>query len=801
MRTIRRAAALAALLPCLLWAANPALAGTPAAAPGAATARTNTATQPLQPETPMSARAQVGIALKEIGPKTVRHDSKIKLTGLVRNRTDAALDGVSVRFRFSNRPVISRSALQEYSKTPAYRLPYHGPVQRLRSAAEPGVKYAWELQTTAKALGLPPTGTPGVYPVGVEVLNAAGAPVGGLTTFLTYMPDDTNFKPVAIGWVWPLADEQHRTTDATFIDDELSEALAPEGRLSRLVNAAEATDTPITWAVDPALLDDVRTMASGAYTVRAPGSDESERKPQSRAAAAWLEALAESAKDDPYFTLPYADPDLVALVRHKMPQQVRAAFAPDNLKVASEVLGRAPDARVAWPTGGSVGHDTADWLAKNVLGDGGAFLLSSKHFQRPAQGSPNATTTFETSHGAQPTLLYDETLNDIVSDSGDTIGSSLLTEQRFLAETAMIAAEAPALQRTVVVAPDHRWDPVPGLAQRLLEYTQNADWLKEVPLGDIEDAAPQPRVWNNYPDHYERYELGESYLKRVWTISRRAESFHSVMVEPYNLSYEKALLRIVSSAWRADSKDAKAARVALSDQLARDMGQVRFLTPESKRINMTGSTGTLPVSIENELDDQAVRVRLVVASQNTAKLQLGALEPEAQIIELQPGERVTRWVPAEARGNGIFRMDLQLVNPSTGRPFGDGETVTVHATGYGQIALLITGGGLAVLFVGVGVRAIRARRRRKAEAAGDGSTGMGPGATGGPGDGFPGPGFAGPGLPDPELSGTAPWGGAGAEPGAAVPGAGPSAGPPEPEPGISRSGATRADPGAGDPAR
>ncbi|MBE1532365.1 DUF6049 family protein [Actinomadura algeriensis] len=803
MRTLKRAVALTALLPSLLWAANPALAGAHRAAQSPVTAPQ---ANPLQPGT----RAQVGIALKEIGPKTVRADSKIELTGLIRNRTDAALDGVSVRLRFSNQPVNSRSMLEQYSETPAYRLPYYGPVQKLKSAAEPGVKYEWRIETTAKALRLAHVGTPGVYPVGVEVLNAAGAPVGGLTTFLTYMPDSTNFKPVSISWVWPLADDQHRTTDETFIDDDLSADLAPDGRLTRLVNAAKATDTPITWSIDPALLDDVRRMAAGEYTVREPGSDKSERKPQSQAAAAWLESLATASRDDSYFTLPYADPDLLALVRHKMPRSVEAAFAPENSAIATEVLGRAPDARVAWPAGGAVGHDTADWLAEHVLGTGGAFLLSSRHFQQPPQGTPNATTTFKTSHGTKPTLVYDETINDIVSDSGDTIGSSLLAEQRFLAETAMIAAEAPAVQRTVVVAPDRRWNPVAGLAERLLEYTGGADWLKEVRLSDIEKARPQSRTWRNYPDHYEKYELGESYLKRVWAIARRAESFHSVMVEPYNLSYEKAMLRIVSSAWRADSKDAKAARVALSDQLADDMGLVRVVTTENKRINMTGSTGTLPVTIENTLPDQAVRVRLLTTSENTAKLQLGALDPEQQLIELQPGERVTKWIPAQAYGNGIFRMNLQLVHPGTGRPFGDGETVTVRATGYGQIALLITGGGLAVLFVGVGVRAIRARRRRKAEAAGDGSTGMGPGATGGPGDGFPGPGFAGPGLPDPELSGAAPWDGAGAEPDAAVPGTGPSpaepsaapsAEPAAPEPGISRSGATRADPGPGGPVR
>ncbi|OLT31933.1 hypothetical protein BJF79_36765 [Actinomadura sp. CNU-125] len=801
MRTLKRAVALAALLPALVWAADPALAGAHRSAPSRTTpqqAAPQQQTTPLQPGT----RGQVGIALTEIGPKTVRADSKIKLTGLVRNRTDAALDGVSVRLRFSNQPVNSRSMLEQYSETPAYRLPYYGPTQRLKSAAEPGVKYKWGLETTAKALRLANVGTPGVYPVGVEVLNAAGAPVGGLTTFLTYMPDSTNFKPVSIGWVWPMADTQHRTTDETFIDDELAADLAPDGRLTRLVNAAKATDTPITWSIDPALLDDVRRMASGEYTVREPGSDESETKPQNPAAATWLKSLAAASKDDSYFTLPYADPDLLALVRHKMPRSVAAAFAPENGAIATEVLGRAPDARVAWPTGGAVGHDTADWLAENVLGGGGAFLLSSRHFQQPAQGTPNATTTFKTSHGTKPTLLYDDKLSNIVSDSGDTIGSSLLTEQRFLAETAMIAGEAPAVQRTVVVAPDRRWNPVAGLAERLLDYSGGADWLKDVRLSDIEKAEPQARTWRNYPDHYEKYELGESYLKRVWAIARRAESFHSVMVEPYNLSYQKAMLRIVSSAWRSDSKGAKEARVALADRLALDMGRVRVLTTENKRINMTGSTGTLPVTIENRLSDQAVRVRLLATSENTAKLQLGTLEPEQQLIELQPGERVTRWVPAQAYGNGIFRMNLQLVHPATGRPFGDGETVTVRATGYGQIALLITGGGLAVLFVGVGVRAIRARRRRKAEAAGDGSTGMGPGATGGPGDGLPGPGFAGPGLPDPELSGTAPWagGGAGSEPGAPVPPAEPAE-PAEPEPGVSPSGATRADPGTGGPAR
>ncbi|WP_255218855.1 DUF6049 family protein [Actinomadura formosensis] len=758
--------ALAALVPCM--AAVPMMPTSPALARRA----------PAQ----VQARAQVAMALTKVGPKTVSESKpQIEISGLAKNRTGHQLPGVSLRLRYSAQPVTSRTQLDQLATSPPNALPNIGPAKPLPGAASPGATQGWTFKTTVRELRLrAPAGTPGVYPVGVEVLNSAQQVVGGITTFVTYMPNRPNFKPVAVGWVLPLIDQMHRTGDRTFTDDDLTKEMSPGGRLNRLVEAASGTATPVTWALDPALLDDVRQMASGDYTVRAPGAKASVRKQKSAVAASWLSALRDAAKKDPYFTLPYADPDVVALVRRKTPRDIGVAFDQRNTGVVSQVLGRAPDRHVAWPPAGAAGRGTLDQLARSALKDGGAFLMSSSQFQDPAPPAPpNATTTLQTHHGARKTLLYDEKLNRIISGGARTASGALLTEQRFLAETAMIAAETPSLQRTVVIAPDRHWDPADGVAKNLLTYTKDAAWLKEVPLGKIEAAPAQDRVFNEYSDDYLQYEIGDAHLRQVQEISREAASFQAVMTGPIKISYERAVLRMESAAWRTSARRARASRIELENQLSSDMRRVRIVTTKSKRVLMGGRSGRLPVLVENTLRDQSVKVHLVATSESNAKLRLGTLDPEDAVIELRPGERAQRWIPAQAAGNGNFHVFLELRVPGAkGRTYGSREQVTVTVTGYGRLALLITGGGLAVLFVGVGVRAIRARRRRKAEAAGDGSTGMGSAGTGGQDPGFPAPGLPGAGISATEFPGVSGAGPAGAGPGT-PPGpapAGPSAG-------------------------
>ncbi|MBB6398612.1 hypothetical protein BKA00_005526 [Actinomadura coerulea] len=771
MKAVGRALALAAMLPCLAMAA-PAMAspaGTraqaPANAPGGAPAAAH-------------ARAQVALALTKVTPKTLTPKSRIEISGAARNRSGRALAGLTLRLRYSAQPVTSRSQLDQLASGQQAALPNVAPQQQsLAQATRPGVTQGWSFRTTAQQLGLrAPVATPGVYPMRVEVLNSAQQVVGGMTTFLTMMPKQRSFKPVAVGWVLPLIDRMHRANDRTFIDDDLSKELAPGGRLHRIVEAGGTTGTPVTWAIDPALLDDVRQMASGDYFVKAPGAAKGVRKEKSKVAATWLASLKNAAKGDPYFVLPYGDPDVTALVRRKTTGDIGVAFDARNTGFVSQILGRQPDAHVAWPASGVGGPGTLEQLAKYALKDGGSFLMSSSQFENPATGAqPNATTALPTHLGTKKTLLYDQTVAQILNEGARSASRALMSEQRFLAETAMIAAEAPSVQRTVVVAPDRMWDPADGLAKNLLTYTKAAPWMREMPLRSIESAQPQARAFHGYSDDYEKYELGDVHLGQTRAIAKRAATFQAVMTGPVKISYERAVLRLESVGWRTSPGRAKRVRKELEDELKDEMHLVRVVPPKNRRVLMGGSSGKLPVLVENTLNDQSIKVRLVVTSENTAKLKLGELEPDDAVIELGPGERAQRWIPAQAAGNGNFGVRLELQIPGArGRTYGDGETITVTTTGYGRLALLITGGGLAVLFVGVGVRAIRARRRRKAEAAGDGSTGMGSPGTGEPGAGLPGAGFPGPGIPSAEYPGAPGTGLSGAGRPAGVP-AGPSA--------------------------
>ncbi|WP_433242919.1 DUF6049 family protein [Actinomadura nitritigenes] len=828
MRAVRRAVTLAALLPWLAVGAGPALAAAPgtAALPGTADAALlpGAAAQPdaaqpgaaqpeaaqpgvagpqaAQPGSPGAAqtpdqahaRAQVGLALTKVSPKPLKAGSTLDIRGTAQNRSGHAIAGTTVRLRFGRQPITSRSQLDQYAGMTANQLPFPGQAKQIPQAAAAGGKQDWQFKIPVKALHLvPPGATPGVYPVGVEVLNSAQQVVGGVTTFVTFMPRQTQFKPVAVGWVLPLADQQHRAGDSVFLDDRLAAEVAGNGRLNDLVGAAAANPkTPVTWAIDPALLDDVHEIAQHGYHVLTPGGQAAAKTmKKSDAAGTWLTALRNAAKGGRYFTLPYADPDAVALARNKMTGPLATAFDPRNTRVASDVLGRAPDAHYAWPPYGVAGPDTLDALAKYGLKNGGSFLMSDLQFGDPAAGAPaNATSAIQTAHqGTRKTLIYDSGLNDIVSANSRTPGGTVLTEQRFLAETAVIAGEAPNVQRTLVIAPDRTWNPAPGLAGDLLKFTKGAGWLRATGLDKIERAPAQARELRAYNDEYQKYELGAAYLDQVAAISRRAARFRSIMTAPIGVSYERALLRVQSASWRTSPSRARNARIELSNEVDHEMARVRIVTTKNRRANMAGSSGKLPVTVKNTLHGQAVRVRLVATSVTPAKLQLGKLDKGDDVIDLRPGEQVQRWFPAQAAGNGTFNVRLELRDPSSGRVFSS-VVIMVRTTGYGRLSLLITGGGLAVLFVGVGVRAIRARRRRKAEAAGDGSTGVGPAETGEPGNGFPGPGFPGSGFPG---SGVPPAGASAAEP-PAGPAAGPSAGPAS---GASAAGPPFAGPAAG----
>ncbi|WP_067831145.1 DUF6049 family protein [Actinomadura kijaniata] len=771
MRRVERAAALAALLPCLLAGLTPRTASAaPVAAPASPGAVPEAAPEAVPGTAPQRGRQQVGLVLTDVTP-LVKPNSRITVKGSVTNHSGQPMPGLTVRLRYVADAVGSRSQLDQYAAAPPANLAgvAEKSVRRLPQAEAPDGTQNWQSSLDPKVMGLRKFG---VYPIGVEVVNAAQQVVAGITTFITYDPPGQETQRVRIGWVWPLAGRMHRANDQTFVSEQLNRDLAVDGRLPALVNApAKNTKVPVTWAVDPALLDDLETVGTSDYRVKAPLADErtAARKPKNPAALTWLNSLKDGVRRNPYFTLPYADPDVVALTRHLLTDQLEPAYR--NTDIAARILGKQPDAQYAWPAAGVAGPGSLNVMAQYGLKNpNGAFVLSERMFA-PQNITTNALTTVRTKQGNKPVLTYDEKLNDIVSANVRAPGAAVLAQQRFIAETAMIALEAPSTpNRSLVVAPNRVWNPTPEFARKLLEYSGNAPWLKPASLADLRKTRPQPRAYQNYPDEFERYELGDTYLGEVRAIGRRARGLHAIMKSKTPVSYERALLRMQSASWRGHSTQARKTREELADELARDMDKVRVITSGAA---MGGREGRIPITIVNDFaKDQKVEFLLSVTSENTFKFKVGEPEGGWRSRDLDGGEKETVWVPVQALGNGTHKLRITLLSADGKRRFGDPVTVAIRTTGYARTALLITGGGLAVLFVGVGVRAIRARRRRKAEAAGDGSTGMGPTATGPLEPGTPGAGSAGfwpsepAGIPGTSGNGSS---GPAAEPDAAAP--------------------------------
>ena len=84
--------------------------------------------------------------------------------------------------------------------------------------------------------------------------------------------------------------------------------------------------------------------------------------------------------------------------------------------------------------------------------------------------TPSAQTSTPDGEGPKlNVLLSDDTITQVLgtaNTAADSKAAAFSVAQRYLAETAMIAAERPELPRSIVVAPPRHWDPPGGPGQR-----------------------------------------------------------------------------------------------------------------------------------------------------------------------------------------------------------------------------------------------------------------------------------------------------------------------------------------------
>lgn len=747
-----------------LIAAGPALAGSGAAAatsgaaavasgaaaaaaahPGTGTSAGTVASGTVASRTAVTAAAQVTVGITSVNPQVARPGRAVTVQGTVSNPTRATVSGLAVQIRSSSFRLTSRAALSEYAagNLPTADTQVAGALVQLPGSLPPGGVRHWSVRIPASSLALTAFG---VYPLAAE-LDSGAAALSTDRTFLPYWPGSAAAAGLArrmkIAWVWPVFSAPEQAACPALLNGDLARSLAG-GRLSRLLTAGttpEAVRADLTWAIDPSVLASAGVMRHSYQVGGTSTCSGAVTRPASPAARTWLTRLRSVTAQQDYFVTPYADVDMSALTHAGMVTDLQRAESKGNA-VAHEFLGGTQRpagpgfGAIAWPAGGFADYGV---LGNIGAGDWRTVILNSSLMppRAPVAYTPSAiTSALDGVDGRLNVALSDSTLTQVLADGptaaqargstsqagtgqaatgqastgqagtgqASTEASTFATEQLFLAQTAMIVAEAPGTPRSVVITPPRQWNPSLSLATALLQESNTAPWLRPASLADLITAKSRAGQVTRVPPPVEKFAPGElrrHLLRKVKSLERSIRLQASMFgLQPGSSYRAGAVAAVESSAWRDDPARAKALLASVSAYLATQERQVRII--DTGQDTLTGKSGSVPVSINNRLD-QSVTVLLQVRAPSDRI----TVRPSETTVTIGPHQQRLVVIKVRSAVAGSTVLRLNLAAPNGARLPGTDAQVTVDATHFGATAMIIVAIAIAVFVVTAIARAIR----------------------------------------------------------------------------------------------
>jgi hypothetical protein len=674
--------------------------------------------------TDVAAKGHLSVTIDSMNPQVASPGATVRLSGTITNRTRQTQTGLEVQLQTSAAHFTSRDEMDFYlahgvdnSGLEPAGIPF-----LLSASVAPGRTAAWSTSFRPDSYGISEFG---VYPVTAQLQDLSDDVISSGQTLLPFWPGQraaSLLSPLKISWLWPLIDQPHNQVCPALTNNDLAASLKSGGRLSALVTAgASHPEADLTWIIDPALLSDAATMAHTYYVGSKPNCIGATREPASQAAAGLLTALREVTHDQPTVITPDANVDTTALVHQGLTADLARAYTTGDAVAASVLHGQLSHA-IAWPPGGTTDLRVLTTLA--TAEHVNTVVLNSSEMKpvNPAVFQPDDAVASLRVAGGLPVnvLLSDDTLTGVLK-AGDTSTGTLpkdtefAVRQRFLAETAMMAAEAPDSARTIVVAPPEGWSPSETLASDLLHETTTTPWLTPAALASLSSAPDTQRTVPRQPlpaSQQSPGELSRGYLSQVSVLGARLGVYKSMLYKPepdYVQSLDRALAATESAAWRGGGK---AQGLALADGLS------AYLDNAEKKVKiirsvpdvpMGGSSGQVPVSIQNGLLQQAIKVRVVASADNspgrTSQLTVGQLP----LVVVPPQQAVTVRLPVSSAPQGSTVIHLSLTS-ADGTPLTFTDTqLTVLSTRYGRAILFLIGAAIGVLVLTSVYRGIRRR--------------------------------------------------------------------------------------------
>jgi Family of unknown function (DUF6049) len=675
-----------------------------------------------------AATGGLAVKINAMNPPVARAGATVNLRGIITNHTRHTQAGLQVQLYSSATHFTARDALKSYlSSGQASGLTPAGDLFVVAASLPPGSTVPWSASFQVSTEGI---STFGVYPVTAQL--QAVATRGVLSTDHTLLPYWPGSRTAAnlqsrlrISWIWPLVDQPHHRACTALTDNSLAADLAPDGRLSALLAAGSGHENAdLTWMIDPALLSDVATMSSRYQVGGQPNCTGAASRPASQGAQGWLTGLRKvTAAQRTEFT-PYANVDMPALVHQGLTKDLAAAYQLGDT-VGNSVLRGTFGHEIAWPAGGTADLSVltnlaaADHIGTVVLTSSQMPVLAGAGSFQP----DDAVTKVRVAGLPVNVLLSDSTLTGVLR-AGNTSSGSLpkSTEfdvrQRFLAETAMIAAEAPESARTIVVAPPYDWSPSPALADGLLDETAGAPWLVPAPLASLSSAPDTQRGVARQPLPATKKSPGElsaGYLDQVRATGNDLAAYQSMLYKPspgYVRFAAEAMIATESAAWRGRGSSRGESLIdSLSGYIQSAEKKAEIIT--SAQVPMGGSAGLVPFTIQNGLQHQTIQVKVIVSVDNTpgrtSQLTVGHFQ-DLLVIPAQQTRLVKLPVSSAPQGSTVIHVSLAAAD-GTPLPYikHQHQPITVLSTRYGRAILFLIGAAIGVLVLTSVFRGVRRR--------------------------------------------------------------------------------------------
>lgn len=668
----------------------------------------------------------VDVVIASVSPKVAGPESAIEVSGVLVNTTDVAITDLTLRLQRG--PALeSRTDLADNDSDPvevndsstlfidlARPLPGSGVVP-------------FTYTTTSAALRLSQAGS---YPLLVNVNGRAGTDpasrVGEGVILLPYLETPPT-ATTQLSWLWPLVAPPERNAAGVFTGTELASSLGPGGRLDVALSALEtvpgtdgstAVSQAVTMAVDPELLEAVAILAEGDYQLIVGGQQQTSTF-GSADALSWLTRLRALAVSHPVVSLPYADPDIAALIGQGQGPAVERLL-PDGASggLVQQILGVKPEASIGWPPDGAA----ADPAVLDLFAQHGVTQVVTHDriaFEPPPDGvTLDAVSTIDTRSGQLTALVADQVLSDIVGQDVSETGSQATSEQRFLAELVAIASENPEQGHHLLIAPDRDFDP--GTAASMMLAASGQSWLtRELPTDlDLSVTEPAARTLRS-PAPAVGMISGER-LSRLLEALRARDDFASALTDPDTalLSLDRALARAATINRLPDPDldqgevlDAAAAVAALRST-------VSIVEPANGTYSLASADAPLVLTVRNDFP-YPVQVTVGLAPRGARGVQT------TNVVQELPAQTVTTIsVPANIERSGSYTVIASLRTPA-GSPLGAPVQLRVQSTVYGPVALAITFGAAGLLALLFARRSVKYWKRRRVAAAAD-DTGTGP---------------------------------------------------------------------------